>query len=504
MTRIAAVIAAVVFLGTAGLILALAADAFASAQERNVRYRYFAEALDPVDDPEGSVSWMPGERPLAREFTAKDERLVGRALGSAWRAHSAAMASGEADLLQDYFSGVALNRSQVSAGSAQRDGIRFSILEQTARPIFYHLDGSVLQVEAEALSARFAMEGDTLSHFQLSRDRVTTTLMNESTGWRIFTHEMAESRPLTHAGRATRDPGRLAGINYYPAETPWRRFWPEFDPAVVDRDLGLISGLGANAVRIFLPTQAFAIAKGEEPLRHLETFLRLARNHGLKVVPTLFDMRPGYGPAMWSDDAAYLRRVLPVLSASRAVGFVDLKNEPDLDFEAHGRALIEAWLRTMSALCREIAPGIALTVGWSDADPAARYTDIVDVVSYHDYAPAETVTERFDSVTRAAEGKPVYVTEIGASSYDVAFGFPGSAAAQDHDLASRLADLGRADGVFVWTLHDFEAPDAAAVGSSPWTKRLQAHFGLFDGSGSRKAAADSVAAAFDALLAKAR
>lgn len=503
MTWFARICAAVVFTGLGWTILTLGADAYAAAQERTVQYRYFADALQPLEAAEISVAWEPAARPLVRDFTEVDEALVGRALGSAWRALSAAMTRGETALLPDYFSGVALHRAEAAAVSAFESGTCFAIIRQDARPTFYHLDGSVLQVEAEAVSVRFAIEATGLAHFALSRDRVTTTLMNETTGWRVFTHEMAASEPFSPRAADFVHPGPLAGVNYYPAQTPWRRFWPEFDAEVVDRDLALIAGLGANAVRIFLPVRDFAADDGAS-LEKLATFLRLARARGLRVVPTLFDMRSGYQPSGWADDAAYLRRVLPVLSASDTVAFVDLKNEPDLDFDAHGEGLVEAWLRTMSTLARDMAPDLALTVGWAGPEPAARFTGVVDVVSYHDYEEVGGTAERLRTVIAAAGGKPVYVTEIGASSFEVAVDFPGSPDRQKAAVATRLAALDQADGVFVWTLHDFETPDPVAVGGSPWVRRLQAEFGLFDTAGRAKPVAEAVAKAFAAITGSAR
>lgn len=416
---------AVLFLGFAWLILTLGANAYASAQERTVQHRYFADALQPLETPEISVAWETATRPLVRDFTEIDEGLVGRALGSAWRALATSMASGKTDVLPDYFSGVALHRAEVASVTAFENNTGFAILEQEARPRFYHLDGSVLQIEAEALSVRFAVEDDRLSHFLLSRDQLTTTLMNETTGWRVFTHEMSASSPISLPEASFVRPGPLAGINYYPAKTPWSRFWPEFDADVVDTDFALVAGLGANAVRIFLPVKDFAADKTES-LEKLETLLQLAKSHNLRVVPTLFDLRGGYEPSRWADDAAYLRRVLPVLADADNIAFVDLKNEPDLDFEVHGEGVIEAWVRSMSAIGRDVAPDLAFTVGWAAAAPASRYANIVDVVTYHDYEDAEGTELRLQSVKDAAGTKPVYVTEIGASSFEVALAFPGS------------------------------------------------------------------------------
>jgi endo-1,4-beta-mannosidase len=62
-----------------------------------------------------------------------------------------------------------------------------------------------------------------------------------------------------------------------------------------------------------------------------------------------------------------------------------------------------------------------------------------------------------------------------------------------------LAALGAADGVFVWTLHDFPQVEAAAVGGSPWVKRIQSHFGLVSADGIEKPAAEAVREGFQQI-----
>lgn len=487
------------FLVVGALLLWLSAGAFSRAQERAREYGYLSEALEPVERPADAVRWTPGVRPLVRAFLPEDEAMVGRALTQGWRAFAAASDTGETALLADQFSGIALSRAQLAASEAWTSGTRMVVLEQTAQPDFLHLDGSVVQVSATATTVRYALRDGALVQLELVQDDVRTTLTNETTGWRIFSHDRSGSQPVTAAPRPPLTLPRLNGVNYYPAGTPWQRFWPEFDADIIGADLDLVAKLGGNAVRIFLPVADFGPdPDGAANLENLVTFLDLAEDHGIQVIPTLFDMKPGYRPALWADDVAYLRRVLPVLAASPAVVIVDLKNEPDLDREAQGAGLVEAWLTTMALMTREIAPALALTIGWSSAEAAPDLAGLLDAVSYHDYAPLEGTAERLAGVRQRAEGKPVLVTEIGTSSYTLALGFPGSPTAQAMLLGDRLSQLAPADGVLVWTLHDFAAPDSAAVGGSPWVQRLQAKFGLYDSTGAAKPAADAVAAAFSA------
>lgn len=487
------------FLIAGALLLWLSAGAFSRAQDRVRDYRYLAEALDPVERPADAVRWTPAIRPLVRAFLPEDEALVGKALTQGWRAFAAAADTGETAFLADHFAGVALSRAQLAAREAWTGGTRMVVLEQTAQPDFLHLDGSVVQISAKATTVRFALRDGVLAQLELARDDVRTTLTNETTGWRIFSHDRSGSQPITANPRPRLKLPRLNGVNYYPAGTPWRRFWPEFDADIVAADLDLVAKLGGNAVRIFLPVADFGPdAGGAASLERLASFLALAEDRDIHVIPTLFDMKPGYLPALWADDVAYLRRVLPVLAASPAVVIVDLKNEPDLDREAHSAGLVDAWLTTMALMTREIAPDLPLTIGWSSTKAAADHAGLLDALSYHDYAPVDGTALRLAAVRQRAEGKPVLVTEVGASSYTLAFGYPGSPSAQARALRDRLHQLAAANGVLVWTLHDFAAPDIAAVGGSPWVQRLQAKFGLYDSTGTAKPAADAVAAAFSA------
>ena len=480
-------------LGIAG-VLWVTAGALSRSSERTVTYQYISDALDGLQARVSEVVWEPARVPLAREFTPGDEALIGQAMTDAWSGLALAQSTAEVSILSDAFSGVAQERAEQSVLDAQFGG-RMVVLSQRARPRFYHLDGSVFQAEVEMLTARYMIQEDDLSYYELVVDEAITTLMNESNGWRVYAHQRLDSVPVG-TDRHGWQGSDLAGINYYPKQAPWQDFWPHFDPQVIADDFDRIAGLNANAVRIFLTTSAFSDPEiREQALEDLQTLLDLAENAGLQVVPTLFDLKPSFDAVSWASDYAYLKRVLPVLNRSPAVAFLDLKNEPDLDFEAHGRAHILAWLQTMALLVRQEAPDIAQTIGWSDAEAASLLANQLDLVTYHDYADIDEAADRLAKL-RAETDRRVMITEIGVSSYNLAFGFPGSENVQEELLAARLNALQDADGIFAWTLYDFPRVDAAAVGRSPWVQRLQSKFGLLTVDGLEKPSAIAVRNAF--------
>lgn len=485
-----------VFTATMGLLVWIAAGALTAASKRAVTYRYISDALQSPVTPTETVQWLTPDADLDRPVTAADQTLIGIALSDAWQALSVAQSTTRKDILVDVFSGVALDRATQSVEDAQASGGRIAVLRQAAEPVFYHRDGSVFQAEVELIVSRFMASDGRTDQSILTKDRGIVTLMNESVGWRVFSYELRGSEPLeTTATPATLS--GLKGINYYPANTPWRDFWPAYDPAIITADFDRIADLGANAVRVFLPRDDFLDADDRETrLADLSDLIARADTAGLMVIPTLFDLKPAYGPGTWAADSAYLQWVLPTLGAADNVAFIDLKNEPDLDFETHGKPTVTAWLEAMTALVRQQIPDVALTVGWSDAGAAGVLAAQLDVITYHDYAPIAGATARLADVRAIAGSKPVMVTEIGASSYDMVFGFPSSSTSQADALASRLAALAQSDGVFIWTLHDFPSVDPTAVGASPWVRRLQSAFGLIAIDGSEKPAAEVVRAAF--------
>ena len=486
---------AFLFLIFASSVVWIAAQAYDAAQERQKTYRYIANALTPMAARQSHVTWEAPLKPLIRPFTEYDAEAVGLAMGEAWQVLAIAQDTGNAELIADKFTGVAQERVLLSISDAVSFGGRMTVLAQTARPIFFHKDGSMFQAEVEMTVTRYLPATDgSEGVFQITKDTGIATLMNESNGWRIYSYELRSSTPIT-VGPALWS-GRLNGINYYPAETPWRDFWAEFDEAEIARDFEAIAGLGANAVRFFLTRDTFVGDDSEASVAKLERFLELAGVHELRVVPTLFDLKQDFGLGSWADDALYLERVMPVLARSNAVAFVDLKNEPDLDFAHHGQARMMAWLQSMIVLSRVEAPDLALTIGWSDAAYASLLAQDLDVVTYHDYAALEGTEGRLKSVRSEVGKKPVLITEIGESSYEVGFSFPGSDQKQAERLGDRLKHLNSADGTFVWTLHDFPKVDPTVVGRSPWVKRLQGAFGLIGPDGDEKPSAAFVRAHF--------
>ncbi|KAJ56845.1 hypothetical protein ACMU_07860 [Actibacterium mucosum KCTC 23349] len=466
----------------------MAAGAFGVASQRQVQHVYLADALAPLPDTDMQVSWHAPNRPLSRPLSDAERLLIGRAFAQGFRNLALAQEAHDPLLLVDHFTGIAAKRAALSVTDAKTHGGRMVVLSHNLTPTFFHPDGSLFQAKTQMLTARFLPDTDGgLRHVELTRDTGTVTFRNGLIGWRIWSFERRGSTPVTRQPAPWT--GRMNGINYYPAATPWRAFWPRFDANQTAADLDRITGLGADTIRIFLQREAFLGPDAATHLAHLETLLGLARERGLRVVPTLFDLKGDYGLATWPTDRTYLRAVLPVLTAFPNVELVDLKNEPDLDFATHGRAKVEAWISTMSQITGQIAPALPQTVGWSHVDAAPVMADQLDVLTYHDYADIAGTAARLTDLRTAFPDHPVLVTEIGASTFGLLLGQPGSPTSQARKLDLRMRALKDADGVFIWTLYDFPNVDPSVVGRSPWVRKLQSGFGLLRADGGEKPAA---------------
>ena len=283
----------------------------------------------------------------------------------------------------------------------------------------------------------------------------------------------------------------FTGLNYYPASASWADFWKEYPVSEIEADLEKAQALNVNSLRIFLTHDYFDnVDTREEGLSKLNTFLNLCESKDIKVMVTLFDLRPNYTLSNWAADTKHIDGILSHISSHQAILGVDVKNQPDLDFENWGRGVVEAWLTVMARHIQIEYPNLAVTTGWSKAENAVRLTDVFDVITYHEYENPKNFDGRLHSIITASDGKPVMITELGSTVWHPPFIRRLGESAQAKRLANQLDQAGRANGVFVWTLHDFDNVSKEVVGPLPWRQAQQKHFGLLREDDTLRPAAD--------------
>ena len=233
--------------------------------------------------------------------------------------------------------------------------------------------------------------------------------------------------------------GWLAGCNFIPSTAVNElEMWQAdtYDPATIDRELGLAQGLGFNCVRVFLhdiPWQEDS--KGY--LKRIDGFLKLAHQHHIKVMFVLFDScwnpsphagaqpapRPFVHNSGWvqcpgaeymahperlDELKPYVQGIVGHFRNDQRIAFWDVYNEPD-NMNGHSYGNEEPANKKASALlllqkvfvwAREMNPSQPLSSGvwqgeWGDPNKLSAFAkvqlDESDIITFHDYGTLDEV-----------------------------------------------------------------------------------------------------------------
>jgi hypothetical protein len=234
----------------------------------------------------------------------------------------------------------------------------------------------------------------------------------------------------------------LIGCNFLPATAVndvemWRG--ETFDPATIDRELGLAASIGFNTIRVFLN---FVVWQGDPAglKKRIDQFLSIAARHGISVMLVLFDdcnfadrvardepqpdPVPGVTNSQWvsspplalvKDRAAwpklenYIKDIVGTFGQDSRVIVWDLYNEAaNSNMCEKSAPLVEAAFRW----AREARPIQPLTVcAWIDYEnPISQlFMELSDVVSFHTYLTIDKVREQIALCRK--HGRPLICTE---------------------------------------------------------------------------------------------
>jgi len=260
--------------------------------------------------------------------------------------------------------------------------------------------------------------------------------------------------------------GWLVGCNFAPSTAINQiEMWQAetFDPATIDRELGLAEGLGFNSVRVFLHDLIWLHDKGYGD--RIEQFLKIADKHHIGVMFVLFDSvwdpHPHLGkqraptphlhnsgwvqgpgadvlrnPAQFELRKAYVQGVIRRFGKDRRVQVWDLWNEPDNNngnsyraWEPPGKAqLVLPLLKKTYEWAREVNPDQPLTTGvwigeWFDKAKLKsweRYQlEESDIITYHNYGGQADMQKRLEWLR--PYGRPILCTEYMARPMNSTF-----------------------------------------------------------------------------------
>lgn len=467
----------------AGVVFAGVVSAFIETPQG--KNNFLHEHLEPVQR-QTELNWKALEFDLPDQDKAKISNIISEAERPILTKD-----------LREVLTGQALDAAQINMCAPNAEICNFQIrVNRQLSASHLNKDMRIVNVEENSrrvsLKLRVGTPGVELAN--LADEQRVLSFYQTQAGWVHNRSASVETNPVSFASREGQFGEKFAktfvGLNYYPASASWADFWEIFPKDEIETDLEKAKSLNVNSLRVFLTHSYFASEDTrEEALSKLDAFLDMCAGQGLTVLVTLFDLRPDYTVSNWDADITHIESVLSRIETHEAVLGIDLKNQPDLDFDTWGQGQVEAWLTVMARHIQTHHPHFPVTTGWSKAENAARLNDIFDFVTYHEYENPKEVGERLRQVRAVVGDKPVMITELGSTIWHPPFIKAIREKKQASRLQRQLDQMSQANGIFVWTLNDFEHVSRDVVGPLPWRRAQQQHFGIIREDGTLRPAA---------------
>lgn len=278
------------------------------------------------------------------------------------------------------------------------------------------------------------------------------------------------------------------GINYYPKDLAWDRFWTNYaDPAAstqINQELDKAKRLGVNTVRIFTPYHLFSDTLQTAPYPgYLADFISRLQARDMVAIVTLFDFYASdstapYAPTDYQASKQHISTVVNTLGVTNPTILAwDIKNELDRDYPGFGPSQVKAWATEMISYTRQLDPNHLLTIGFYGAvtgtlcyDPsvttpvysptiAAEFVPLVDFVSIHYFLSERCFESDLQALQTQVGNKPIVLEEFGLPTLsNPALANPPHTETEQAAYYNALLSVSEAYGLagyLFWTLNDF-------------------------------------------------
>ncbi len=482
-----------ILLAIIGLIVLFAYQVFTDENLSNQRASNLGLHPDRFYQHTPEMSWAKDQARLEGIMTSHDKRIIEDTYKKAWFCLNNVVANQNSLCLHEYF-GDELREKIINGFDPELESQQVDLSHQLQfnqvtldRQVISISDLNVEilennKVKGQWVKTKSKKSIDLMMQLQDDRWKITdwVELRNETT-------EVADSNLVIN-----KDLQRLSemkGVNYYPSEFPWRKFWLNFDSPTIAEDFKNAKASSFNTIRVFIPYEIFGGGHPDElRMNELKDLLNLAHEESLNVIVTLFDFPVGFDLLHYPAYQKHLRTILNRFKDHPAVLSWCLKNEPDIDYEYHDPQLVNDWLQFILNEAKEIAPESIFTIGWAYPESASYLSEKVDYVSFHYYRDADQFEKDIKELKASVEDKLIILEEFGKSSYS-SFWFPFSSSEklQAHYLFEiyQLAEENDIPTV-LWCLNDFQAAPSDVFGWKPWIKKPQTQFGVYDIEGQLK------------------
>lgn len=309
----------------------------------------------------------------------------------------------------------------------------------------------------------------------------THTIASGDFGHQAVFATQAETLPVTQKTAAELS---FRGINYYPQNTPWEAFWPQYDAQIIQTDLQRIQALGFDTVRIFVYYDDFGGAQVNTAMKaKLQNFLNQAQQQNLKVVVTLFDQYQDYQNLAAAQ--AHVKGLTQNLGAHPAIAAWDLKNESDRDRQAHGDEVINTWIYTLTETLHQLV-NQPITASYARAENMGSEVEVLDYLTFHYYDDERQFGKTVDQLKAKFPNHPVVLGEFGYHTWEAHPSDPHPKAHQYNYFQAILAaaQTHQVQGIMAWSLYDYPV-----IENSTFLNTLshEQNMGLLDLAGEKKA-----------------
>lgn len=449
-----------------------------------VRHNYYAP----------TVTWVDSQNP-GRPIELNTQAQIERDYMDAVYLQNFALGSLNTDGIEDVFTKKARQNllDIIEANRKSNTTIERTTLSHQLSLDFYSADGQLVVLTDRNVTSysRVLINGALIDEISESSDYKILLLLEDGF-WKIRHLEKLATAKTSETKYSTtaKLPHKIAGINYYPKDTPWDTFGSAFSQEIIAEDFSIIRDLGLNTVRIFIGYEDFGNAEVlTSKVTKLIQLLAIAEENELSVIITLFDFYGEYSVLDWTRTQQHAIQLVNKVKNHNALLAWDVKNEPNLDYNSRGESLVKAWLKQMIKVIKLEDPLHPVTIGWSNHHAATDLEEQVDFVSFHFYNNIEELPAAVEEIKTQTD-KTIVLQEFGMSTYNGFWNPLGNSEQNQKDYYQSFFENQKRDSLnyLSWTLYDFSDIPNQVVKRYPWRTNKQMSFGLINISGTKKSA----------------
>lgn len=256
-----------------------------------------------------SVTWEPFEnegRPIEKQTLGEIERDYLKS----WFVRNDALRTNNNYGVEDYFTDSAKVKLFRILDFNKEHGsyIKKTTLAHHPRLDFYSADGKIITFTDKNVQGYEQVFHGEKTVLKKSFERTFKVMMLLEDGfWRIRHMVEIENDTLEVTNKDTLAPLSISkiegirGINYYPKDSPWDMYGKKFNDSIISSDFRIISEMGLNTVRLFIPYDDFGKADiNNEKIRKFSKVMDMAEAAQLDVILTLFDFYGDYSLQDWT------------------------------------------------------------------------------------------------------------------------------------------------------------------------------------------------------------